>query len=219
MTIEDTAAAVADTTDTTTDTTATAANPDTAAAIVSDKVEGQGQAEADKVEGDKPDPLGAPETYESFTVPEGFALEGERLEFAQGLFRELNLSQTAAQKAVEAFCKADAENQATRTQFLESERAQRIEQWGQQTKTELGAKYDETLTLARAGVAFAKEQDPAIMEAFESEGWGNHPSLVRVFAKLGELTRGSGPKGLEGETTTTDRSSIPIEKRLYPNMA
>lgn len=217
MTIEDNAAAVADTTDTTTDTTATAANPDTAAAIVPDKVEGQGQAEADKVEGDKPDPLGAPETYDSFTVPEGFALEGERLEFAQGLFRELNLSQTAAQKAVEAFCKADAENQVTRTQFLESERAQRIETWGQQAKSELGAKYDESITLARAGVEAMKND--ALMAAFESEGWGNHPELIKVFAKLGELTRGSGPKGLEGETTTTDRSSIPIANRLYPGMA
>ena len=217
MTIEDNAAAVEADTTTTIDTTATVANPDTPTATVPDKVEGQDQAEADKVEGDKPDPLGAPETYESFTVPEGFALEGERLEFAQGLFRELNLSQSAAQKAVEAFCKADAENQSTRTQFLESERAQRIEQWGQQAKSELGARYDESLALARAGVESVKSD--ALMAAFESEGWGNHPELIKVFAKLGELTRGSGPKGLEGETTTTDRSSIPIEKRLYPNMA
>lgn len=213
MTIEDsTVAATA-----VPDTTATVANPDTVAAIVPDKVEGQDQAEAGKVEGDKPDPVGAPEAYEAFTVPEGFALDGERLEAAQGLFRELNLSQSAAQKAVEAFCKADAENQTTRTQFLETERGQRIEQWGQQAKTELGAKYDESITLARAGVAAMKND--ALMSAFESEGWGNHPELIKVFAKLGELTRGSGPKGLEGETVTTDRSSIPIEKRLYPNMA
>lgn len=211
MTIEDNTVAVEATA---TDPTATVANPDIPTAIVPDKVEGQDQAEADKV---VTDPVGAPETYANFTVPEGFALDGERLEAAQGLFRELNLSQSAAQKAVEAFCKADAENQTTRTQFLETERSQRIEQWGQQAKSELGAKYDESVTLARAGVAAMKND--ALMSAFESEGWGNHPELIKVFAKLGELTRGSGPKGLEGETVTTDRSSIPIEKRLYPNMA
>jgi hypothetical protein len=213
MTIEDTTAAVADTTDTTTDTTATVANPDTATATAPDKVEGQDQAEADKVE----DPVGAPEAYADFALPEGYTLDGERLEAAQTKFKALNLTQVQAQELVDFYCSADGENATVRQQFLESERSQRIEQWGQQAKSELGAKYDESLALARAGVESVKSD--ALMAAFESEGWGNHPELIKVFAKLGELTRGSGPKGLEGETTTTDRSSIPIEKRLYPNMA
>lgn len=202
------------------DTTAAAANPDTATGTVPDKVEGQGQAEDAKAgeAGEKPDEQakGAPEAYADFTLPEGFTLDGERLEFAQGLFRELNLSQDAAQKAVEAFCKADAENAATRQQFLDSERQQRIEDWGQQSKETFGAKYDETIALARAGVAAVNS--PGLLAAFNDEGWGNHPELIRAFAKLGEMVRGSGPKGLEGETARGDRSSIPIEKRLYPNM-
>ena len=205
------------TVETVADTTTAAANPDATAAIVPAVVEGQGQVEADAVEADKADPVGAPETYATFTLPEGFTLDGDRLDMAQGLFKELGLTQVAAQKAVEAFCKADGENLATQTAFLESERQQRIETWGQQAKETFGPKYDETITLARAGVTAVNS--PALLEAFNSEGWGNHPELIKAFAKLGELTRGSGPQGLEGETTVVDRSSIPIERRLYPNMA
>lgn len=215
MTIDDTAAGVDTTTATATD--AVAANPSAEGATESPEVGGQGQAETDATEAEAKEAVGAPETYADFTLPEGYTLDGERLEFAQGLFKEANLPQATAQKLIEAFCQADGENAATRAAFLEQERAQRIETWGQQAKQELGAKYDESITLARAAVAAVN--DPALLEAFNNEGWGNHPALIKAFAKFGEMARGSGPKGLEGETATVDRSSIPIEKRLYPNMA
>jgi hypothetical protein len=196
--------------DAVTDTTAAAANPDATTATVPAVVEGQGQADADatKPEGDKPEdkePVGAPEAYAPFEVPEGFTLEGERLEWAQAQFKELNLSQAQAQKLVAAYCQANGENLATQAAFLEQERAQRIETWGQQAKEVFGAKYDETLTLARAGVAAVN--DPELLEVFNAEGWGNHPALIKAFAKLGELARGSGPKGLEGETARTEQPS------------
>ena len=217
MTSEETAVVVD--TSTATDTTAAAANPDATASTDSAVVEGQGQADAStdsKADEAKDDPAGAPEAYADFTLPEGYTLDGERMEMAQGLFRELGLSQDKAQKAIEAFCKADSENASVRQTFLDTERQQRIETWGNQAKEVFGARYDETITLARAGVAAVNS--PELLAAFNDEGWGNHPELIRAFAKLGELTRGSGPKGLESETTVTDRSAIPIEKRLYPNM-
>ena len=215
----DETAAVVDTT-TATDTTAAAANPNTEAATDAAVVEGQGQAEAgDETKADdaKDEANGAPEAYADFTLPEGYTLDGERLEAAQAKFKALNLTQAQAQDLVDFYCQADGENASVRAAFLEQERAQRIETWGQQAKQELGAKYDESITLARAAVAAVN--DPALLEAFNNEGWGNHPALIKAFAKFGEIVRGSGPKGLGNETASVDRSSIPIEKRLYPNMA
>ena len=200
-----------------------AANPTATASTDSAVVQGQGQdaanpeaAEAEKVN-DAPAVNGAPDAYEAFTLPEGFVLEGERLEAATALLKDLNLSQVGAQKAIEAFCKMDGENAGIREQVMAEATQAKRESWASEAKSELGAKYDETLVLARAGVAAVNS--PKLLEAFDAEGWGNHPELIKAFAKLGELTRGSGPQGLEAETTRVDRSSIPIEKRLYPNMA
>lgn len=157
-----------------------------------------------------------PAEYSAFNVPEGYTLEGERLEFAKTLFKELGLSQARAQKAVEAFCKADGENAATRQAFLDSERQQRIENWGQEAKDLLGVKYDETVADARIGVAAVN--DPELLKAFDAEGWGNHPRLLLAFAKLGQLAKSSGLKGMGEEGVKKDRSEIPIENRFYPNM-
>lgn len=157
-----------------------------------------------------------PAEYEPFTVPEGFTLEGERLEFAKTLFKDLGLSQSRAQKAIEAFCKADGENAATRQAFLESEHQQRIENWGKEAKEQFGTKYDEAVADARVGVAAVNR--PELLKAFDEQGWGNHPELIRAFAFFGQLAKGSGLKGMGAEGSKPDRSQIPIENRLYPNM-
>lgn len=198
------------------DTTAAAANPDTQAGTDPAKVEGQGQAEAGKVEADKAEAdAGVPEAYAPFTLPEGYTLEGERLEAAQAKFKALGLSQDKAQELVDFYCQADGENASIRQTFLDTERQQRIEGWGAQAKEVFGAKYDETITLARAGVAAVNS--PELLEAFNAEGWGNHPELIKAFAKLGEMARGSGPKGLESETTRAQPLSR--AERMYPDLA
>lgn len=213
------------------DTNPQAANPNGEASTVSDASKGQGQgdnanetkgkasADADTKTGDTKadEQQGAPEQYADFTLPDGYSLDGERKEWALALFKKANMSQAVAQEFIDAYCKADSENSSVRDKFLGEQHEQKVAKWGEQAKVEFGAKYDETITLARAGVAALNR--PELLAAFDAEGWGNHPEMIRVFAKLGELTRGSGLKGMESETTDNDRSKIPIEKRLYPNMA
>ena len=77
------------------------------AATAEGKGEGQAAAAGDKPTDDGPKDeaqQGAPEAYTEFTVPEGYKLEGERLEQTQALFKELGLSQDKAQKLVDKFC-------------------------------------------------------------------------------------------------------------------
>lgn len=142
---------------------------------------------------------GAPEQYEAFNVAKGFKLEGERLASAQALFKELNLSQPQAQRLVDEFTKLSGEDGGVIAAALEQQRVQQIEQWGQDTKAELGGKYDETIGMARTAVQAVN--DPELVKAFNEQGWGNHPRLVKAFAFFGQFLRDSKVDGLGGGTS------------------
>lgn len=177
---------------------------------------GQGEGETPAAEatepkdGEEAEAKGAPEAYEPFVLPEGFALEGERATVAEAYFRENNMDQAAAQKAIDLFVQMNAENLAS----LEAQRAQRIEDWGKQSREQFGKEFDQLNSDARKAVTALKT--PELMEAFESEGWGNHPELIRVFATLGKLLGDDAPKGMGGETAQAEELSI--ADRMYPGM-
>lgn len=158
----------------------------------------------------------APDKYEPFTLPDGYVLEGERLESVHAKFKELGISQAKGQQLIEFYCKADGENAGIRDQFLATERQNKIENWGKEAKEQLGTKYDESVSDARVAVAAVNR--PELLAAFDAEGWGNHPELIRAFAFFGQLAKGSGLKGMGEEGVKKDRSEIPIENRFYPNM-
>lgn len=158
------------------------------AATAEGKGEGQAAAAGDKPTDDGPKDeaqQGAPEAYTEFTVPEGYKLEGERLEQTQALFKELGLSQDKAQKLIERYCSVDTENAANLAAASEAARAQQIDAWGQQAKAELGDKYESTVASAR--LAVQTFGDEAATEAFDTLGWGNHPALIRLLGKAGAM--------------------------------
>ena len=162
---------------------------------------------------DKGQPQGAPEAYEAFALPENYKLEGERLTTATEFFKANNFTQAQAQQAIDLFTKITGEDIGAVTQALEAQRVQRIETWGQQTKEALGTKYDETINLARTAVKHVGDEE--LTAAFESEGWGNHPALIRAFAKFGELARDSSVEGLGGVTATGAPKTL--AERMYPS--
>ncbi|MEW8091242.1 MAG: hypothetical protein AB2784_16620, partial [Candidatus Thiodiazotropha endolucinida] len=64
--------------------------------------------------GDNDQSEGAPENYEAFNLPEGYSLEGERLDSFTEFAKTNNLTQESAQKAVDLYLsmqKQDAEAQ------------------------------------------------------------------------------------------------------------
>ena len=163
------------------------------------------EAEA-KPDSEGNDAQGAPDAYEGFTLPEGYTLDGERLEMTQALFKDVGLTQANAQKLIDAFVKVDGENQGAVKVLLEQERAQKVEQWATQTKSALGDKYGETTALAKTAVNAIG--DPDLLEAFNTEGWGDHPALVKAFAFFGKLARDSSTDGLGGATGSARPKNI-----------
>lgn len=190
--------------------------PQAPAATAQPGSEGEGAAAAVQAgkEGEPGEQPGAPEQYEAFKVAEGFKLEGDRLASAQTLFKELNLTQPQAQRLVDEFTKLAGEDGSAIATALEQQRVQQVEQWGQDTKAELGDKYDETTGLARTAVQAVN--DPELTKAFNDLGWGNHPRLVKAFAFFGQFLRDSKVDGLGGGTSdgpaASDHKSV-----LYGN--
>lgn len=199
---------------TTTQAAATNATPATVPAA--GEGQGQGNTAAPDTTTTPEAAQGAPEQYEAFTLPEGYVLDGERLADTTATFKELGLSQAQGQKLIDKYCKADGENAQGLRALMDVERQQRIEKWGEQTKELLGKDYDAVTANARAGVKAM--ESPELLEAFDAEGWGNHPALVKVFAYIGEkLVRADALNGIGGETAARPKPSH--EKVLYPNMA
>ena len=135
-------------------------------------------ADADKVA------EGAPEKYESFTLSEG-------MEFDQGAFdnfvpiaKELKLTQEQAQKLVTAH----AEHTQHAIKAQDEAFAAQSADWLNTSKADPeigGAKFDESV---RHSIAFLDTfAAPEVRELLDATGLGNHPEIIRTFAKAGQL--------------------------------
>ena len=172
---------------------------------------GDGQ---DKTDDNNPVLTGAPEAYTDFTLPEGFKLEGERAEVAQALFRDLGLSQAGAQRAIDHFIKTVGEDATMQQQAMEAAVAQQRDDWAKQAKTELGDKYDETVAFARTAVQAL--QNPKLVAAFDEQGWGNHPELLKAFGTMGQMMRDSPIDGIGSEGASPEKKKP--WNAMYPDM-
>ncbi|WCE04431.1 hypothetical protein [Pseudoxanthomonas sp. JBR18] len=170
---------------------------------------GDKPADGEKEGGDKP--AGAPEQYGQFKLPDGFSLEGDRLNTATEFFKAKGWTQEQAQEAVDLYTRVAGEDAAAIQAALTAQRQQQIEDWGAQAKTQLGEKYDEHVDLARTAVRAVN--DPALIAAFEDLGWGSHPALIKAFAFFGGIARDSGMDGLGGSTAPS--RSTDLATRLF----
>lgn len=157
---------------------------------------------------------GAPEAYADFKLPEGIVLEGARKDAAVELFRKMNLSQDGAQAAVDHFIRTMGEDDAARTVAMEAAVAQQRDDWGRQAKAELGEKYDGEVAMAKTAVQAM--QNPKLVEAFDEQGWGNHPELIKAFAFFGKMMRDSPVDGI-GNSGNAPVAQTPWDA-MYPDM-
>lgn len=171
--------------------------------------DGQGTTEEEK-----PVLTGAPEAYTDFTLPEGFKLEGERAEVAQSLFRDLGLSQAGAQRAIDHFIKTVGEDAAMQQQAMEAAVTQQRDDWAKQAKVELGDNYDAEVAFAKTAVHAL--QNPKLVAAFDEQGWGNHPELIKAFATFGKMMRDSPVDGI-GNSGAEKPAKKPWNV-MYPDM-
>lgn len=137
--------------------------------------------EADKTEED-----GAPEAYEDFTIPEGYEIDQATMDTFKPLAKELDLTQDQAQKLVD-FYNDGAQKSTEESQTYYSDL---MTEWQESVRTDKelgGTNFDDSLASAKAALdAFAT---PALYEIFEATGMGNHPEMVRVFARIGKAVK------------------------------
>jgi hypothetical protein len=126
----------------------------------------------------KPDekPPGAPESYKDFTMPEGFTTAPEAMSEFQTWAKTNNLSQEAAQSAIDMYTKVAQQGietqQAAQVAQSEAWHAESLKQY-KQADIELANK-----TLAR----FAT---PELIEELKVTGFSNNPHLIGVFKSIG----------------------------------
>lgn len=151
-----------------------------------DEEKGKDTSEEKDGEADKSKEDGAPDAYEDFTVPDGFEVDQVAMDAFQPLAKELNLSQENAQKLVD-FYNDGAKKSADESQTYYSDL---MTEWQASVRSDKelgGTNFDDSLSAARSALdAFAT---PELYEIFEATGMGNHPEMVRVFARIGKAVK------------------------------
>lgn len=154
-------------------------------------------------------PKGAPDKYD-LKMPDGSALDEAALADLEPVARELNLTNEQAQKLAETY--------ATRMQ-QDAQRQQ--EAWKKTTENWVGdIKADKEIggqnfdvSVRHAQAALNKFGTPELRAQMDATGMGNHPELVRVFARIG--------KAMAEDTfvqSSRDGSQADPAKKLFPSM-
>ncbi len=163
-----------------------------------------GQAEqpaepAAKPEEKPAEPEGAPEAYE-FVPPEGHVLDDGVIGKFSEVAKELNLSQTNAQKVLDVMAPAIAERQQAALQTMTAE-------WADSARADKefgGDKLDENLAIAKT--ALEKFATPEFRTLLNDTGLGNHPEVLRVFVRAG--------KAISPDTVVTGKQAPAPADRL-----
>jgi hypothetical protein len=131
-------------------------------------------------------PEGAPEQYQGFTLPEGVTIDGDVLTEATSLFKTLNIPQDQAQKLIDIATKnAQKQSEAFFNNFQKT-----VEDWGEQTKTELGADFEKKIGVAITGAKSLGGDE--FLQLLEDTGLGSHPVMMKALIKAGQMTSEDG---------------------------
>lgn len=169
-------------------------------------------------------PAGAPETYADFKAPDGYEIDKASLDKAIPLFKELNLNQEQAQKAIDLYtdlAKAAADEPVNFYANMQKD-------WRKEAEGRFGAdiapggKIVTEFSTAIDGFlppSLAK----SFREALDFTGVGNHPDFIegfRVFAKAlatGTHVSGKNPSP-EGQRAPGSPERPTIAQAMYPNL-
>lgn len=148
-----------------------------------------------------------PEKYE-LKLPEGSQLNAERLEKISQFAKEKGLSQEAAQGLVEEESAAVGEFYASNVKNYEAQ----VASWADEAKKDPeigGNNLTETVRLAQAGMK--QVASPKLIQLIDSVGFGNHPEVIKMFAKIGSAMQND--KLVKGNLSAVSR--IPLEEKFY----
>jgi|SRR5581483_8205241 len=162
-----------------------------------------------------------PDKYE-FKAPEGYELNAKLVEEATPIFKELGLTQEAAQKLVDFYAKAAAEPERLMTEMRSGWRDEVIK------NPALGDGKDNLKPEVRANISRAIENVgdakaiSAFKEAMDLTGVGDHPAIIAGLNALGKqlaegtLVRGGAPSS--AGQTAPNAPKPTAAQALYPNL-
>ena len=145
---------------------------------------GEGAEATQGNEGDSQEGKDTGEVEYKLELPEGSPLAKEKVEEVKEFAKRHGLSNEAAQEALKAQ-EAVAQNFVDQ---MKERHSQTVDAWAQETMSDPdigGDKLKQSAELAkRALQTFASEK---LIEGLRETGYGNHPEVIRVFSKIGEL--------------------------------
>jgi len=155
-------------------------------------------------------PLGAPEVYADFAMPEGVAIDEAVAGDLKDLARALNLPQDQAQKIADLGAR-QAQRWADRQLKALDEAS---EGWVKATRSDAevgGERLNEALAAGRRAMdAFGT---PELKSLLNETRLGNHPELVRFIARVGKAI--SDDTFVSGDRSAGTRGAD-MASRLYP---
>lgn len=115
-------------------------------------------------------------------APDGSLLDPADVEKVASLAKEANLTPEVAQKVVEA---QDRAVKSYKDRLL-ADNAKSTAKWVEDLKADKefgGEKFNESVELAKRG--FHAYAGPELIKLMNDTGWGNHPEVVKTFARIG----------------------------------
>lgn len=157
-----------------------------------------------------PTPETAPESYDfTGSLPEGYSLDETTAQGFGSVCREMNLTNEQANTMAKFGFDFIGQIQAAQ----EAQALQQSKDWAMQTRTELGANFEKTVSLAGAGIERLEREIPELRSILNENGLGNRLPIVKLFARIGEMV--SEDQG----GTLSNRSNMEATgyQALYPN--
>jgi hypothetical protein len=182
-------------------------------------------------DGTKPPPAGAPETYTAFTAPEGYTLDPKTIEAATPIFKELGLSQEAAQKLVAFHSEqmiAAAKAPATEYETMRTAWQAKAKSDPDMAKAVNGDKTGLEAVKLDMGRALNAIGDPALASEFKAAmdltGAGDHPAFIKTFWKLAQyVTEGKHVAGAQpsvhGQQAPGTTARPSAAQAMYPKLS
>ena len=139
----------------------------------------------------------------TLTMPEGVEVDQELLDALGPKFAAKKLTNAEAQELADEFIKLQQKRGETRMK----EWGETVQGWVDEAKADKeigGTNFDGTVKNAQRFLT--AHGTPELREYLNASGGGNHPELIRVFAKAGAMIREDNPAagGAEGSSKPVD---------------
>jgi len=163
-------------------------------------------------------PVGAPEKYADFKLPDGVKLDAADVTELQTYAKTHNLTQEQAQALVDRQLKTQTDTEAK----VVAKQAEAVKALANDWKAATQADKDiggEKLTATLATAVKARDAfgSPELIRILNDSGMGNHPEVVRFFAKVGQAM--SEDKFVQSGKGTPGNTEADRAARTYPSMA